>query len=128
MTKLSKVKAQKYLQALLTIKKKYVRIYDLSQKTGTKEAVIREDLAFFDPMIRMEEGYDVRSLQTKLTKYGATPKKTAKAKEKLPKLGDFIYEKMTLPGGIIDSNMNLSTKDLKMLKKIVNETLKGMKK
>lgn len=127
--KLSKEKARKYNDALTSIKKKYITVYDLSQATGIKERFLREDLAYFDPMIRLDQGYDIRPLLPKIAKY-AKPRKPRKSKETepLPDLGAFIYDRMTLPGGIFDRDAQLDIKQLRLMKRIINEKIRGMKK
>ena len=138
MQRLSKAKAKRYLEAFKKINKKYITVYDVAQMTGIVEQVIQDDLAYFDPFIRLDPTYDLSAIFPKLNRYagGATPAaKGASQKGKqnnhaaeLPTLGSFVYEHMTMPGGIIDRNISLSLKDLKLLKKIINATIKGMKK
>lgn len=128
MTKLSKKKAVKYLAAMEDIKKKYITVYDLAQKTGIIENVIQEDLAFFDPMIRLNPTLDLTKCIPGLTKLA---NKGTSKKVKAPlttTVAEFVFTNMTVPGGLIDCNCVLSEKQLKELKKIINITLKGMKK
>ncbi len=133
MAKLTKVKAKKYLLIIQKLKRKNITINDIAMSIGIIDSVIRDDLAYFDPIIRLDESYNVATLIAPLEKFINT-KSNAKTSVKKSKVrliydgvGDFVYKNMTIPGGIINRNASLNEQQLKDLKKIVNDELKQIK-
>lgn len=133
MAKLTKVKAKKYLLIMQKLKRKNITINDIAMSIGIIDSVIRDDLAYFDPIIRLDESYNVATLIASLEKFINT-KSNAKTSVKKSKVrliydgvGDFVYKNMTIPGGIINRNASLNEQQLKDLKKIVNDELKQIK-
>ncbi|MCK9198995.1 MAG: hypothetical protein M0P49_05275 [Bacilli bacterium] len=133
MAKLTKVKAKKYLLIMQKLKRKNITINDIAMSIGIIDSVIRDDLAYFDPIIRLDESYNVATLIAPLEKFINT-KSNAKTSVKKSKVrliydgvGDFVYKNMTIPGGIINRNASLNEQQLKDLKKIVNDELKQIK-
>lgn len=133
MAKLTKVKAKKYLLIMQKLKRKNITINDIAMSIGIIDSVIRDDLAYFDPIIRLDESYNVATLIAPLEKFINT-KSNAKTSVKKSKVrliydgvGDFVYKNMTIPGGIINRNASLNEQQLKDLKKIVNDELKRIK-
>lgn len=133
MAKLTKVKAKKYLLIMQKLKRKNITINDIAMSIGIIDSVIRDDLAYFDPIIRLDESYNVATLIAPLEKFINT-KSNAKMSVKKSKVrliydgvGDFVYKNMTIPGGIINRNASLNEQQLKDLKKIVNDELKQIK-
>ncbi|MDD3383754.1 MAG: hypothetical protein PHX46_02970 [Bacilli bacterium] len=133
MAKLTKVKARKYLIIIQKLKKKNITINDIAMSIGIRDSVIREDLAYFDPIIRLDEKYNVATLINPLEKLINTKSpskkhiKKSKVKTIYEGIGDFVYKNMTIPGGIINRNAILNEKQLKDLKKLINEELRQMK-
>ncbi|MEA4821518.1 MAG: hypothetical protein VB122_04735, partial [Erysipelotrichales bacterium] len=62
MAKLTKVKAKKYLLIMQKLKRKNITINDIAMSIGIIDSVIRDDLAYFDPIIRLDESYNVATL------------------------------------------------------------------
>ena len=57
------------------------------------------------------------------------PKVVAKKKDVVPyeSVSDFVYKKMTF-AGMVDRNLVLNEKDLRILKRLVNDELAALKK
>ena len=130
---------KKYLSALTKIKAKYVTAERLSRVIGVYPEVINETLSYFEPMLMMDPEYNLLALVPEIKKYlnELEEKKTApiqpvetvsrKQLEEYESVVDFIYKKMSI-GGIIDRGYELSDKDLRLLKKLINEELEKRKK
>jgi len=128
----TKGRAKVYLKALNNWKRKTMSVADLAKAVGIYEDVIRDQLATFDPMIRLMADVNVLELKPQLEAYTLATNKKVVKKAKAQKVNyksvaDFVYRNMTLPGGIIDSSVQLSYDQLKDLKKIVNEEFKARK-
>lgn len=123
----TKGRARVYLKAINNWKKKTMSVEELSLEVGIYEDVIR------DPLIRIMVDVDVIALKPELEKYIAAKtvkRKTTRRKKPHPKyksVVDFVYRNMTVPGGLINSAVNLSFNQLKDLKKLVNEEYKAKK-
>lgn len=129
---------KKYLSAMAKTKAKYITADRLSRTLGVYPEIISETLSYFDPMINMDYEYDLTELIPQIEEYiaKAQEKKPAIVKKNLvtqkildqyDSLGDFIYKKMTI-GGLLDPNIDLSDKDLKVLKKLIQEEQAKRKK
>lgn len=129
---------KKYLVAMTKMKKKYITADSLSRVLGVYPEIINENLSFFDPMINMDYEYNLLELVPQIKDYIAEKeenKKPAVARELVTKkvvhefnsIGDFLYQKMTI-GGLLDKNITLSDKDLRILKKLIAEEQKARKK
>lgn len=129
---------KKYLVAMTKMKKKYITADSLSRVLGVYPEIINENLSFFDPMINMDYEYNLLELVPQIKDYIAEKeenKKPAVARELVTKkvvhefnsIGDFLYQKMTI-GGLLDKNITLSDKDLRILKKLIVEEQKARKK
>lgn len=142
MKKLSKTLLKKYISAIKKEKKKVMTCEDLSNYIGVYPEVIAEYLSYFDPMVPMDMFYNIKDLLPDLEKELAileeeTPKVvkpvriTKKEIDKYGSIATFVYEKMTT-GGLVDRNVTLSDKDLRLLKKLITleekERKKGKKK
>jgi len=128
----TKGRAKVYLKAINGWKRKYMSVSDLSKLVGIYEDVVRDQLATFDPMIRLMDDVNVLTLKGQLEEYAsAAPKKVVKknkgAKANYKGVVDFVYRNMTLPGGIVDSSVQLTFEQLKELKRVVNEEYKAKK-
>lgn len=122
---------KKYLVAMNKCKAKYITADKLSRVLGVYPEIISETLSYFDPMIMMDVEADLSVLVPSIEEY------IARAEEKKPvvnrknmvtqkvlgeyeSIGDFLYKRMTI-GGLLDPNIVLSDKDLKILKKLITE-------
>ena len=137
--KVSEVK--KYLSALLKIKAKYVTADRLSKVVGVYPEIITETLSYFEPTLMMDPSYDLLDLVEPMKKYiiekeeeksqtlisRAKPIKQ-KDIDKYESIGDFIYKKYTIAGGLLNKNAELSDEDLRILKKLIIEEQAKRKK
>ena len=129
---------KKYLQGMAKLPKaKYITSERLSRIIGIYPEVINENLSFFDPMIMMDYTYNLLELvpavkkfiEAKEAKKAPTPKPVVVKKDEINAYDnyfDFIYKKLTY-GGMLDRNVNLSDKDLKILKRLISEELANRK-
>lgn len=130
---------KKLLTSILKMKAKYVTSERLSSVVGLYPEVINEALSYFDPIICMDYSYNLMDLVDEMKKYTENddnkqdPIDRSEAVYKsdlLPyeSIMDFLYQKCTVAGGLLDKNMKLSDNDLRILKKLVNEELNKRKK
>lgn len=124
---------KKYLNALLKMNKKYVTTERLSKVVGIYPEIINETLTYFEPMLAMDPEYNLMELVPTLKKFvidkeeertSTLVKKPVVKKndwEQFESVSDFIYKRMTFTGGLLDRNVVLSDKDLKILKKLISE-------
>ena len=130
--KFTKGRAKVYLKAINSWKKKTMTVADLAAIVGIYEDVIRDQLAIFDPMIRMMDDVNVIDLKPQLEEYVEVVSKKTTPRGRGPKLkykdiADFVYRNMTVAGGIVDGSIKLNHEQLKDLKKLVNEEYKKAK-
>ncbi len=134
---MNKTLAKKYLLSIKNYKKKYLTSETLSRVNGLYPEVINRDLSEFEPMLAMDPSFNLKDLIPAIEDYIASielNKKSSKhfeAKKESKKylnVSDFVYKKMTVVGGLVDKNINLSIEDLKVLRKLVNEELTKYKK
>lgn len=130
---------KKYLVSLGKIKAKYVTADRLSRVIGVYPEIINENLSYFEPTLMLDNSFNLLELVPEIKKYinEEEEKKAAKVvkKELITKkeleeydsVSDFMYKKMTKLG-IVDKEAILSTKDLKALKRLINEELAKRKK
>ena len=130
---------KKYLNAILKIKAKYVTSERLSKVVGVYPETINETLSYFDPMICMDYSYNLMELVDEMKKFvenddnkqDPIDRSEAVYKSDLApyqSIQDFIYQKFTIAGGLIDKTRVLSDSDLRILKKLVTEELARRKK
>ncbi len=133
---MNKTLAKRYLKAIEEIRNKYVTLDLLSKKVGKYSDVISDELSYFDPLLKMDIGYNFKDLVPSLEEYiESLPKEKKKEQvvihkkqvEQYKSVADFLYQKMTVDG-IVDKNASLSEVDLKLLRKIINEELANLKK
>lgn len=127
---------KKYVISIKKAKSKILTLDAFSKIVGIYPDVLAEQLSLFDPMITMNIEYDVKELLPAMEKYiedeeSSKIKVNREAvfkKDLLPysSVQEFIYGKLTIDG-IVDKSASLSDKDLKILKKIINEELKKRK-
>jgi hypothetical protein len=129
---------KKIYNAILKSKIKHLTCDSLSYELGIYPDVIAENLSYFDPLIIMDFDYDLRTLRTTLEKFiSDKEEKKEKREERKQKLdrklngyegiADFIYQKFTVGGGIVDRNARISTADLQILKALVVDELAARK-
>ena len=129
---------KKYLQGMAKLPKaKYITAERLSRIIGIYPEVISENLSFFDPMIMMDYEYNLLELVPAVKKFieEKETKKNPVVKTEMVKKDDiqlydsykdFIYQKLT-HGGMLDWSVELSDKDLKILKRLIGEELVNRK-
>ena len=129
---------KKYLSTMSKKKVKYMTCERLSNLVGVYPEVIAENLSYFDPMLNMDPTYDLLVLIPQIKEYileqeekkaPSAPKVvvTKKDVDGYESVSDFIYKKMTF-GGMVDRNLVLHEKDLRILKRLVNDELAALKK
>ena len=126
-------RVKEYSRTLKSINKKYITLEMLMKKTGRLGELINDDLVYFDPLIKFDVAYNYATLLPKLEEYIANYEQTlqkpreivpVKAKEldKYDSISDFIYQKMTIgKSGIIDKNRVLTDRELRALKRLIND-------
>ena len=129
---------KKYLQAMAKLPKaKYITSERLSRIVGIYPEVINETLSYFDPMIMMDYEYNLLELVPAVKKYieekeakrAPVPKPVVVKKDEVDAYDnyfDFIYKKLTY-GGMLNRDVNLTDKDLKILKRLISEELANRK-
>ena len=129
---------KKYLNAMTKNKVKYMTCERLSRIVGVYPEVIAEALSYFDPLLNMDPSYDLLVLIPQIKEYiqeeeekkaSNAPKVMAKKKDinEYESASDFVYKKMTF-AGMVDRNLVLNEKDLRILKRLVNGELAELKK
>ena len=122
---------KKYLNALTKTKFKYVTSDKLAHMVGIYPEVINDTLSYFEPMLLMDYEYNLKDLipaieqfikeeedkKTPVVRKEAVTKKTL---GEFDSISDFIYQKMSI-GGMLDKNRQLTDKELRILKKLINE-------
>ena len=129
---------KKYLQGMAKLPKaKYITSERLSRIVGIYPEVINENLSYFDPMVKMDYEFNLLELVPQMKKFieakeaksAPTPKPVVVRKDEIDLYDnyfDFIYKKLTY-GGMIDKSVELSDKDLKILKRLISEELANRK-
>lgn len=126
--RLTRERALKYISIMEEWSKEEMKVKDLAFKVGIYEDVIANELANFDPLIRLYPDYNILQILPELKKKYQIKKRkqsavTIKADE-YTSVADFVYKNMTMPGGIIDPNISLDKEQLKILRKLANQELK----
>lgn len=120
---------KKYLSAMSKIKRKYITAESLSHTLGVYPDVINENLSYFEPMLPMDSTINLLELVPAMKQYiideenkksHHTPKVVVEKKEydEYESINDFVYKKYTV-GGMLDRGVELSDKDLKIMKKLI---------
>ena len=123
---------KKYLNGLTKLNKKYVTSERLSKVVGIYPEIINEQLSYFEPLLKMDPEYNLMELIPTLKKFvidreenkTLISKKPAIKKQELEQyesINDFIYKKMTSVGGLLDYNIVLTDRDLRVLKKLITD-------
>jgi len=133
---MTKTSAKKYYSAILNSKRRHLTCEALSSSLGIYPEIIARDLSEFEPMLAMDPSIDLRSLLPALqelineqSKVKKEPRIVVKKTDlgKYKTVAEFVYDKMTYDG-LVDKNMELSEKDLKVLQHLVNSELTELKK
>ncbi|MBO6280495.1 MAG: hypothetical protein J6M95_02825 [Bacilli bacterium] len=128
--KVSEIK--KYLSGIAKINRKYVTSERLSRVVGNYPEIISDTLSYFEPTLKMDPEFNLMELVPVMKQFvinqeenkNLNNKKVAVKKkdlEKFESINDFIYQKMTSVGGLLDRNVSLSDTDLRILKKLITE-------
>ena len=126
--RLTRERALKYISIMEDWSSSEMNVKDLALNVGIYEDVIANELANFDPLIRLYTDYNILQILPELKKKYQTKRRgqsavTIKADE-YTSVADFVYQNMTMPGGIVDPNIILDKEQLKILRKLVNQELK----
>ena len=132
---------KKYLNALSKIRGKYVTAERLSRSVGVYPEIICENLSYFEPTLMLDNSFNLLEIVPDIKKYivdeeekkanNLLAKKelvTKKQIEGYDSIPDFIYKKMTNGLGLVDREALLSEKDLRVLKRLVNDELAKFKR
>ncbi len=132
---MNKTTAKKYLSAINGSKRKHLTCEALSLHMGIYPELIARDLSEFEPMLAMDPSYNLRELVPALEEYIEEQSKEKKEPriavkkaelQQYKSVADFVYHKMTI-GGLVDRNIPLDEKDLKVLRHLVNQELEELK-
>ena len=132
---MNKTTAKKYLSAINGSKRKHLTCEGLSLYMGIYPEIIARDLSEFEPMLAMDPTFNLRELTPALEQYIEEQSKEKKEPRIAVKkaevnqyksVADFVYNKMTI-GGLVDRNITLNEKDLKLLRHLVNQELEAVK-
>ena len=129
---------KKYLHLMTKNKVRYMTSERLSRLVGVYPEVINENLSYFDPMINMDPSYDLLVLIPQIKEYiqqeeekksNNAPKVIATKRDvvEYESVADFVYKRMTF-AGMVDRTIVLNEKDLRVLKRLVNDELASLKK
>ena len=128
MDKITKVRAKKYLDAIKKGNKKYVTSQYLSTMLGIQEDVVREELSYFDDLIRLLDDYNLVDIIPSLSSYINTRVSREKPTQKYTSIVDFMYKNMTTHGGLIDKSVKLNKTQLNDLNILIKKEMKKVKK
>jgi hypothetical protein len=126
---------QKIYDALVTSQQKYMTSEMLAQVIGLYPDVINEALSLFNPVVTLDITFNLKELLPQLEDYLKASKPMITKRNRAPKINEktydtfsaFVYEKMTI-SGIVDKNIILTDKELRLAKRIISAELKGRKK
>lgn len=127
---------RKYKKAINDSNRKVISLHQLSLLSNVTEERIQDDLVLFDPLLRMKEKYNYRSLIDDIEKYIADSKpvkvktKHTKKATKAPiyeNTMDYFNNNLVLIGGLINNAFVFDEDKLKELRKVVNRELKEIK-
>jgi hypothetical protein len=125
---LKRERALKYISLIEKWDKKKMYVSDLSQLCGIVPDVIANELAIFDPLIRLFPEYDIKLILPDMKKKyeikKRRPSQTNIDAESYSSVIDFVYQNLTNPGGMVDKTVVLTKAQLKILRKLVNDELK----
>lgn len=120
--------------------RKYVSLEELSSWVGLYPDTLGAELVYFEPMILMDSHLNMKDLLVPIEAYLNKKKAKKKAKPKAKRvmiaskevssyssITDFVYQRMTSAGGLVDPSNRLSDHDLLLLKKLVAREIKMRK-
>ncbi len=126
--KLTKVNVKRYLDHIKKSNKKFFTIELLSASIGIREDVLREDLAEFDPMIRLMEDYNLKDIVPDMEKYLEKPMVVrSKPTVRYQSVMEFVIKNMTSNGDLLDKYIKLNKSQLKDLEIVVKKELRKSK-
>ncbi|MBE6124068.1 MAG: hypothetical protein E7184_00800 [Erysipelotrichaceae bacterium] len=126
--KITKVQIKKYLTIIKKSKKKHFTVSNLSKSIGINEAYLREELAFFDPLVRLMEDYNLNDLIKDMETFIDKPMVSrTKSTVKYASVLDFVIKNMTSNGDLIDKYTKLSKTQLKDLEILVRREIRKTK-
>jgi NADH/NAD ratio-sensing transcriptional regulator Rex len=125
---------KKIYQVLLTAEKKHFTADMLALSIGIYADVINDALSFFNPLVKLDTDFNLLELLPLLENHLGSNKNIKQKTHRQTMLNlpyasfsEFVYQKMTM-AGMVDKSAELSTKDLKMAKKLISIELKNRKK
>ena len=129
---------KKYLSCMSKTKAKYITAERLSKVVGIYPEVISDTLSYFDATLKMDYEYNLLELVPTIKQFIEDKEKkkdvliridpiSKKDVDKYDSVIDFVYKKMAI-GGFVDKSVNLSSSDLRILKRLINEELNKRKK
>ena len=132
---------KKYLNAVSKINGKYVTAERLSRVIGVYPEIICENLSYFEPTLLLDNSFNLLEIIPDIKNYIAAEEEkkanqlllkkeliTKKQIDEYDSIADFLYKKMTNGLGLLDREAVLSEKDLRVLKRLVNDELAKRKK
>ncbi|HBN00520.1 MAG TPA: hypothetical protein DD384_04785 [Firmicutes bacterium] len=129
--------------ALEKKQKKYVTLDMLSRYVGLYSDVVADELVYFEPMVKMDTSMNMMDILPFIQKYlGKIDEENKEKREKKPRrqavrkkellkyssIGDFVYQKMAGPGGLVSPSSNLNDHDLHVLELLVKQEIAKSKK
>ena len=141
MAAVSITKLKRIYSLIKNDKRKFVSLDALAHKMGIYPEILGRDLSDFAPMILMDQDINLRTLLPQLEEEIAKSEQK-KAEEPKPvriavsskevseyrSIPSFVYAKMTGAGGLVDTSVILSEKDLRILQKLVAAEIEKRKK
>ena len=125
---------KKIYQVLSTAEKKHFTADMLALSIGIYADVINDALSFFNPLVKLDTDFNLLELLPLLENHLGSNKNIKQKTHRQTMLNlpyasfsEFVYQKMTM-AGMVDKSAELSTKDLKMAKKLISIELKNRKK
>jgi len=125
---MNKKTIKKYLNAISNSNKKVYTVFDLSEDTGEKIDFIQNNLVDYNVLVNFKLDFDLHEIvsdleadlsEKNIKKSNKSKRLSSKEVAKYHKLIDYIYDKMTVPGGVIDLGYKLTKTDIKIIKKLI---------
>lgn len=123
--------------------KKYVTLDMLSRYVGLYSDVVADELVYFEPMVKMDTSLNMMDILPMIQEYlGKIDEQNKENREKKPRrqavrkkelleyssIGDFVYQKMAGPGGLVSPSVTLNDHDLHVLELLVKQEISRRKK
>lgn len=113
-------------------RRKYITLDMVSRSVGIYSDILADDLSFLNPVLLMDPSVNMKDYLEPLEeaiyqeenkrKDSSSPRYEAVTKKELalyPSIQEFMYQKLTNAGGLVDTSITLSDHDLRVLKKLV---------